>query len=83
MQKYQVIEMNCESLDCKILFTAEDLPSALEYTELHLKNGFKFDDSLKCYKDNESYCIYEYYYIFPKKLVNKVMIREYIEYEKD
>lgn len=83
MQKYQVIEMNCENLDCKILFTSEDMPSALEFVDLHLKNGYKFNDFIKCYKDNESYCIYQYFYLFPKKLLAKIMIREYIEYDRD
>lgn len=81
MQKYQVIKLDCVNHDCEILYTGEDMPLALEFMKEYINKTYLFDNSLKCqYNNGGDVSIYEYYYLFPKQLTTKIMIKIYEEY---
>lgn len=77
MQKYQVIKVDCHTNNIEILSTELDFKSAIEFLGIYLNKNFDSSGWAKCFWDNNSVSIYEYSYIFPKRLKYKLHISIY------
>jgi hypothetical protein len=80
MQKFQVIKVDCQSNDIEILSTLQDYKSSTEFLSLYLNKNFEMDSWTKCVcNNNNSVSVFEYGYIFPKKLKFKIHIVAYTD----
>jgi hypothetical protein len=77
-KKFQVIKVDCGTNDVEILATHENYSSSTEFLTIYLKKNFDLNDFCKCvHNNNSSVSIYEYGYIFPKRLSQKIHIVEF------
>lgn len=80
-EKYQVIKSNCD-LSTEIIATLYTYSEAVEHLNLYIKNNFELSEFLKIYHDNENtMSMFQYHYIFPKKLIAKFHIVKYLDIE--
>lgn len=75
MTKFQVINVCCKTNDVKILGTFLDYEQAISFLTSNIAEQFKPNDYLKCYHESKfTISIFEYYYVFPKRLIYKLHI---------
>lgn len=81
-KKLQIIQIENETLDCKILKTVETYAEASEFMNKWLDKEFEISDYLKVFHNNSnSLSIYKYFTVFPKRLLCKIHIVEYLDTE--
>lgn len=80
LEKYQVIRVQNDTLNSEILGTYWTYAESVEFVNVFIKENYKLSGYLKVYHDNENtISIYEYYLVFPKKLLSKIHIVKYAE----
>lgn len=78
--KYQCILINTDDYSISHLATFNDYDSAISYLNNYIEKEIKLDDYKKCFHDDKFTCsIYDYFYLFPKKLVSRLHIMQYME----
>lgn len=78
--KYQIIEVDAQTLNCTILATFYEYPDAIAHLNNFVEKTFDLGSSFKCHHDSSTVLsIYQYYYLFPKQLVCKYFIIPYID----
>lgn len=81
--KFQVIQIDTSTYKLTHLGTFSDYDKAISYMNNHIELNIELHDFKKCYhNDKNTVSIYEYYYLFPKKLVSKIHIMEFVENNK-
>jgi hypothetical protein len=78
--KYNLIQIDCNTFEMKILHTTCQFNIALEFLNKYIADNFQLSNYLKCYHDNNNTTsIYKYHWIAPKELLFKFQIIQYID----
>lgn len=78
--KYAIILVEVSNLDAKILSICNTFSDAVEYMYNYVDTSYNLSNYLKCFHNNKNCCsIYKYYLIYPKELVCKLHIVQFVD----
>lgn len=78
--KFQVVLTNCLTHDVKIIGTYHEYDKSIAFLTEYIETQFHPDSYVKCFHDSKyTVSIFEYYYLFPKRMIYKVHIIPYAD----
>lgn len=78
MKKFQVILIDCVEQNCSIMKTFKNYNDGCEYINEYITSSIKPNSYVKCFFDgNGSISVYQYYIVYPKRLIKKIQLLEY------
>lgn len=79
-EKFNIVLLDCITYDAKILNTTLHFNDAVAFVSHYIEANFDLDDWFKCVHINENTLeFYQYNYIFPKVLKNKIHIIKFTD----